>query len=405
MADSSTEKHLPPTEKRLRDAREKGQVARSRDLGHLAVLAAGLVLLIMAMPQLVAWLRGVLATGLSFDARSVASTGFMTDRLAALVLPAVALALGLGSVMAVVSLAAAVASGGWVFTLKAIAPDFGRINPLSGLGRIVSKAQLGDMAKAVFLAVLLAIVGGNYLYRHLQDFALAQAMPLPAAFAAVGQTMVSGLWLLMLVLAVFAVVDVPLQRFMHVSRLKMSHEDVKQEHKQSEGNPEIKGQIKQRMREMSRKRMLAAVPQADLVVMNPTHYAVALKYDEGKMAAPRIVALGADLLALRIRDVARDAKVPVLTAPPLARALYAHGELDREIPLALYSAVAQVLAYVFQLRSALIGKAPMPADLASVPVPPELDPHNPAAAAALAKATAARVAAERDADVAGGDVS
>jgi flagellar biosynthetic protein FlhB len=298
-----------------------------------------------------------------------------------------------------------VASGGWVFTLKASAPDFGRINPLSGLGRIVSKAQLGDMAKAIVLAVLLAIVGGNYLYKHLGDFAQAQSMPLPAAFAAVGQTMVSGMWLLMLVLAVFAVVDVPLQRFMHISKLKMSFEEVKQEHKQSEGSPEVKGRIKQRMREMSRKRMLAAVPQADLVVMNPTHYAVALKYDEGKMAAPRIVALGADLLALRIRDVARESKVPVLTAPPLARALYAHGELDREIPLALYSAVAQVLAYVFQLRSALIGKAPMPADLASVPVPPELDPHNPAAAAALAKATAARVAAERDADVAGGDAS
>jgi flagellar biosynthetic protein FlhB len=405
MADSSTEKHLPPTEKRLRQAREDGQVARSRDLGHLAVLAAGLVLLMMATPQLVAWLRGVLATGLSFDARSVASTGFMTDRLAALVLPAVALALGLGTVMAVVSLVAAVASGGWVFTLKAISPDFGRMNPLSGLGRIVSKAQLGDMAKAIVLAVLLGVVGGNYLYKHLGDFAQAQAMPLPAAFAAVGQTMVSGLWLLMLVLAVFAVVDVPLQRFMHVSKLKMSFEEIKQEHKQSEGSPEVKGRIKQRMREMSRKRMLSAVPQADLVVMNPTHYAVALKYDEGKMAAPRIVALGADLLALRIRDIARDAKVPVLTAPPLARALYAHGELDREIPLALYSAVAQVLAYVFQLRSAAIGKAPMPADLAGVPVPPELDPHNPAAAAALAKATAARAAAEQDADVSGGDVS
>jgi flagellar biosynthetic protein FlhB len=404
MADSSSEKHLPPTEKRLRQAREDGQVARSRDLGHFAVLAAGLVLLMMATPQLVAWLRGVLATGLSFDARSVAATGFMTDRLAALVLPAVALALGLGTVMALVSLVAAVASGGWVFTLKAIAPDFSRIDPLSGLGRIVSKAQLGDMAKAVFLAVLLAVVGGNYLYKHLEDFARAQAMPLPAAFAAVGQTMVSGLWLLMLVLGVFALVDVPLQRFMHVSKLKMSHQEIKQEHKQSEGSPEVKGRIKQRMREMSRKRMLSAVPQADLVVMNPTHYAVALKYDEGKMAAPRIVALGADLLALRIRDIARESKVPVLTAPPLARALYAHGELDREIPLALYSAVAQVLAYVFQLRSALIGKAPMPADLASVPVPPELDPHNPAAAEALAKATAARAAAERDADVAGGDV-
>ncbi|MEY2687946.1 MAG: hypothetical protein RL375_2144 [Pseudomonadota bacterium] len=405
MADSSSEKRLPPTEKRLRQAREDGQVARSRDLGHFAVLAAGLVLLMMAAPYLVAWLRGMLASGLSFDARSVASTGFMTERLAALVLPAVFMALALGSAMVLVSLVAAVASGGWVFTLKAMAPDFGRMNPLSGLGRIVSKSQLGDMAKAVFLALLLAVVGGNYLYKHLHDFALAQAMPLPAAFAAVGQTMLSGLWLLVLVLAMFAVVDVPLQRFMHVSRLKMSQEEIKQEHKQQEGSPEIKGHIRQRMREMSRKRMLSAVPQADLVVMNPTHYAVALKYDENKMAAPRIVALGADLLALRIRDIARESKVPVLTAPPLARALYAHGELDREIPLALYSAVAQVLAYVFQLRSALIGKAPMPGELASVPVPPELDPHNPAAAAALAKATAERAAAERDTDVAGGDVS
>jgi flagellar biosynthetic protein FlhB len=194
---------------------------------------------------------------------------------------------------------------------------------------------------------------------------------------------------------------------MHVSRLKMSFEEVKQEHKQSEGSPEVKGRIKQRMREMSRKRMLAAVPSADLVVMNPTHYAVALKYDEGKMAAPRIVALGADLLAMRIRDVAKASKVPVLQAPPLARALYAHGELDREIPLALYSAVAQVLAYVFQLRAALIGKAPMPGELATVAVPAELDPNNPAAAAALAKSAAARAAAEREQDApgVGGDVS
>jgi flagellar biosynthetic protein FlhB len=407
MADSSNDKHLPPTEKRLRQAREEGQVARSRDLGHFAILAAGLVLLMLATPQLVAWLRGVLATGLSFDARSVAEPGFMTDRLAALVLPAIALALGLGTVMALVALVAAVASGGWVFTLKAIGPDFSRVNPLSGLGRIVSKAQLGDMAKAVGLAVLLGLVGGNYLYKHLPDFAQSQAMPLPAAFAAVGSTLLSGLWLLVLVLAVFAVVDVPLQRFMHVSRLKMSFEEVKQEHKQSEGSPEVKGRIKQRMREMSRKRMLAAVPTADLVVMNPTHYAVALKYDEGKMAAPRIVALGADLLAMRIRDVAKASKVPVLQAPPLARALYAHGELDREIPLALYSAVAQVLAYVFQLRAALIGKAPMPGELATVAVPAELDPNNPAAAAAVAKAAAARAAAEREQDApgVGGDVS
>jgi flagellar biosynthetic protein FlhB len=400
MADSSSEKQLPPTEKRLREARKDGQVARSRDLGHFAILAAGLTLLTLATPRLVAWLRQVLTTGLSFDATSVAAPGFMLDRLAALLLPVMAFAVALGSAMALVSLVVAVVSGGWVFTMKALSPDFSRVNPLAGLGRIVSKAQLGEMAKAVGLAMLLTIVGGNYLYKHLADFAQAQTMALPAAFASVGEQLLSGLWLLVLVLGVFALVDVPLQRFMHVSKLKMSREEIKQEHKQSEGSPEVKGRIKQRMREMSRKRMLAAVPSADLVVMNPSHYAVALKYEEGKMAAPRIVALGADMLALRIREIAKESKVPVLQSPPLARALYAHGELDREIPLALYSAVAQVLAYVFQLRAALIGRGPMPGELPSVPVPPELDPLNPAAAQVLAKATAERAAADNAEEIA-----
>jgi flagellar biosynthetic protein FlhB len=178
---------------------------------------------------------------------------------------------------------------------------------------------------------------------------------------------------------------VPLQRFLHTSRLKMSVQEVKEEHKQQEGSPEVKGRIRQRMREVARRRMLAAVPGADLVVMNPTHYAVALKYDDGRDGAPRLVAKGADLLALKIRDIARESKVPVLQAPPLARALYAHGELDREIPYALYSAVAQVLAHVFQLRAALAGRAPWPADLPVIPVPPELDPHNPKAQPATAE--------------------
>ncbi|MEY4750816.1 MAG: hypothetical protein RIQ60_3030 [Pseudomonadota bacterium] len=394
MADSSSDKQLPPSEKRLREARADGQVARSRDLGHFAILAVGLVLLSAATPRLLAWLRQVVTTGLSFDARNVAAPGFMLDRLAELVLPVLAFAAVMGTIMALVSLVVAVVSGGWVFTWKALAPDFGRVNPLSGLGRLVSMSQLGEMAKAIGLAIVLALVGGSYLHRHLADFSQAQNVALPAAFALVGEQLLSGLWLLVLVLALFAVVDVPLQRHLHISRLKMSKEELKQEYKQQEGSPEVKGRIKQRMREMSRKRMLAAVPTADLVVMNPTHYAVALKYDEGKMAAPRIIALGADLLAMRIRELAKESKVPVLQAPPLARALYAHGELDREIPLALYSAVAQVLAYVFQLRAALAGRAPMPGDLPTVPVPPELDPHNPAADQALARATAERAAAD-----------
>ncbi len=370
MADSAQDEQLPATEQRLKKAREEGQVARSRDLGHFAVIAAGLSLVMLASPMLTQWLRDLLAAGLRFDVNSVVQPRMMQERLGALI------ALGLGGVTALVALAAAVISGGWNFTLQPLMPKFSKLNPLSGLGRIVSKAQLGDMLKACLLALLLGIVGAAYLWNHLEDFALTQAMPLPAAFAAAGDRVASGLWLLLLVLAVFAAVDVPLQRFMHKSQLKMSLQEVKEEHKQQEGSPELKGRLRQRMREVSRRRMLAAVPSADLVVMNPTHYAVALKYEDGKQAAPRIVAKGADLMALKIRDIARDAKVPVLQAPPLARALYAHGEVDREIPYALYSAVAQVLAHVFQLRAALSGRAPWPADLPAIAVPPELDPHH-----------------------------
>ena len=377
MADSAQDKHLPPTARRLQKAREEGQVPRSRDLGHFAVMAAGLALLMAAAPSLSQWLRDLLATGLRFDVRTVATPAAMLDRFALLFVPALLLALALGAAMAVVALATAVLSGGWVFTLKPIMPNFGKLNPLTGLGRIVSKAQIGEMLKACFLALLLGTVGAAYLWSHLQDFALTQAVGLPGAFSAAGERILSGLWLLVLVLAAFALVDVPLQRFLHTSRLKMSVQEVKEEHKQQEGSPEIKGRMRQRMREVARRRMLAAVPGADLVVMNPTHYAVALKYEDGRDGAPRIVAKGADLLALKIRDVAREAKVPVLQAPPLARALYAHGEIDREIPYALFSAVAQVLAHVFQLRAALAGRAPWPADLPAIPVPPELDPHHP----------------------------
>jgi flagellar biosynthetic protein FlhB len=376
MADSAQDKQLPATERRLKQAREEGQVARSRDLGHFAVIAAGLSLVMLAAPSMTHFMRDLLTAGLRFDVNSVVQPRLMQERLGQLFGPALLIGVGLGGVTALVALAAAVVSGGWNFTLQPLAPKFSKLNPLTGLGRIVSKAQLGDMLKACLLALLLGIVGASYLWNHLEDFALTQAMPLPAAFAAAGERVASGLWLLLLVLAVFAAIDVPLQRYLHQSQLKMSLQEVKEEHKQQEGSPELKGRLRQRMREVSRRRMLQAVPSADLVVMNPTHYAVALKYEDGKSAAPRIVAKGADLMALKIRDLARESKVPVLQAPPLARALYAHGELDREIPYALYSAVAQVLAHVFQLRAALAGRAPWPADLPAIAVPPELDPHH-----------------------------
>lgn len=374
--DNGSDRNLPASPRKLQKAREDGQVARSRDLGHFGAIAAGGALLVAMAPKLTAWLQNVLAEGLRFDRAASTNPELMTERLSALGLKLLWVLVPFGGVMALVAIAGAVLIGGWTWTFKPLTPKFDKLNPITGLPRIFSKQQLVDALKACFLALVLGIVGAFYLKSHIETFGGVIAMPLPSALQQVGDTVLGGLMMLLLALALFAAVDAPLQRHMHASRLKMSHQEMKQEHKEIEGNAEVKSKIKVRMREMSRQRMMAAVPKADLVVMNPTHYAVALKYDDAKMAAPRVVAKGADLLAMSIRDTAKAAKVPVLQAPVLARALYAHADLDREIPAALFAAVAQVLAYVYQLRAALAGHSPMPGEMPALHVPPELDPHN-----------------------------
>ena len=373
MADSQDRK-LPASSKKIRKARSEGQVARSRDLAHLLVVGAGGAVLAAVLPRLGDWLSRILGAGLRFDAGLLARPDALTQRLSELGWAWLAVLLPLGALSLGLALAAGVGAGGWNFTLQPLAPNFGKLDPISGLGRMLSGQHLGDLAKACVLALLLGLIGGAYLYTHLPQFHDALNLPLPAAIAQTGRTLASGLALLLLALAVFAAIDVPLQRAMLARRLKMSHQEARQEHKEAEGNVEVKGRIKSRMREMASKRMLAAVPKADLVVMNPSHYAVALAYDPAGTGAPRVVAKGADLLAIKIRDLAREHLVPVLQAPPLARALYAHTEVDQEIPARLFTAVAQVLAYVFQLRAAMAGKGAMPADLPPVEVPSDLDP-------------------------------
>ncbi len=376
MADTSAQdKNLPASQRKLDKARAEGQVARSRDLGHFAAIAGGSALLVAAAPHAAVALKNALAASLQFDARIALGEGAMTARLAEGAGTWAMAALPFGVAMILVAVVASIAMGGWTWTAKPLGPKFETLDPLTGLGRVFSKAQLIDALKASLLALLLAAIGAFWLSRHVEVFSGVLALSLPAAIPAATGAMASGLALILLALALFAAIDVPLQKFQHAARLKMSHQEVKQEHKESEGSAEIKGKVRARMREMTKRRMIAAVPKADLVVMNPTHYAVALKYDDKTMGAPRVVAKGADLLALRIRDVARDSQVPVLEAPVLARALYAHAELDREIPTALFAAVAQVLAYVYQLRAALGGKAPMPGALPTLDVPVELDPH------------------------------
>lgn len=373
MADSAQDRNLPASEKRKGKAREDGQLPRSRDLGHFAALAVGGALMFVGADPLAVWLRDLMAGGLRFNHATVVNPAAMTEQLQAQGIKALLVIIPLGLVMIAVGLLTAILSGGWNVSMKAVTPDFGRFNPIAGMGRMFSKDHWIDVLKMVALATVIGTVGAFYLKAQFMGMANLLLMPLPQAIATLASTVAGGFGLLLLLLGGWALIDVPLQRHLWLNRLKMTREEVKQEFKDAEGNQEVKGRIKQRMREMARKRMLAAVPTADLVVMNPTHYAVALKYDEARMGAPRVIAKGTDLLAMKIRDLARDAKVPVLQAPPLARALYTHVELDGEVPAALFAAVAAVLAWVYQLRRAPNAQLPAP----DVSVPDELDPLSP----------------------------
>ncbi len=377
MADQdSQDRQLPASAKKLQKAREDGNVPRSRDLGHFAALTVGGMGIALMLPTLTGWLQRSLQRSLHFGVEAMREPKVMFEQLSQVTQSLLLVVVPLGLFMTLVVVASALAVGGWNFTLKPLAPKATPFKIISGFGRLFAKQQMVDALKASVLALLLGTVGCFYLLYHVDEFRSLLAMPLPAALAQTGSSIQQGLLLLLGVLALFALVDAPLQKYLHADRLKMSVQEQKQEHKESEGSQEVKGRQKQLMREASRRRMMAAVPTADLVVMNPTHYAVALKYDDTLMGAPRVVAKGADLIAMAIRDLARDSQVPVLQAPVLARALYAHAEIDREIPAALFAAVAQVLAYVYQMRAAMRGRAAMPGELPELPVPPELDPHN-----------------------------
>ena len=374
--ESSQEKSLPATERKLQKTREDGQGARSRDLSHLAILGAGAGCLMVWTPELMEHMQRAMGQQLSFDAATVMATGSMLTRLQDMVLVGLVASLVFAVLTGGAALLSAIGAGGWIFSAKPITPQFSRLNPISGAANLFSKQQMANVAKMVLITAIRACLAWNIMGNSIDRVARLVFQPSPLALRDVAQWLISGTSLLLLVVFLAAVIDVPLQAHFFKSRLKMSHEEVKQEHKESDGNPHTKGRIRQRQREMADRASVGAVPKADFVVMNPTHYAVALKYDEQTMSAPQVIARGTDLIALKIRDLAGTHGVPVLQSPMLARALYAHAELDQAIPATLYTAVAQVLAYVYRLKAALRGEGKMPDALVQPHVPPELDPLN-----------------------------
>ncbi|WP_234265330.1 EscU/YscU/HrcU family type III secretion system export apparatus switch protein [Hydrogenophaga sp. NFH-34] len=376
MEGSSQDKNLPATAKRLKKARDEGQIARSRDLGHFAVLGGGAAVFMALLPSAFAALKAGMARQLHFDHQALLVPQTMLERLTDGVGRALLLYLPLGLLVLALALGVAFASGAWTLSTKPLVPDLKRLDPLAGIGRLFSKQQLFETVKLVGMAAVLGAVGWQFLQSHLQPFGSLLMQPLEGGLGQLGSWLSLGVGFLLLTVALFAAVDFPMQKFLHAQRLRMSMDEVKREHKESEGDPHIKGKRRQRQRELAMRQSITRVPAADLVVMNPTHYAVAIQYDDATMNAPRVIAKGADLLALKIRDVAKSAQVPVLESPMLARALFAHAEIDQEIPSALYTAVAQVLAYVYQLKAALAGRGVMPGAVPTPQVPPELDPHN-----------------------------
>ena len=379
MESNSQDRNLPASERKLQKAIDDGQVTRSRDLSHLAVIGVGSVALFALAPTMFGRLQHHMARQLTFDAATMRDSGAMLYRLQDMAIWGLIGCAVFAAIIIVAVVLSNVAVGGWVTSSKPLVPDFSRINPLSGFGRLFSKDKLADVGKMLLMVIVLSIIGTVYLSMTMQPLAMRILQPSVAALQYMNNWLVNGMGMMLLLLVLVAAIDVPLQKFLHKSRLKMSHQEFKQENKETDGNPHIKGRLRQRQRELSQSGSVAAVPKADFVVMNPTHFAVAIRYDEKTMNAPQVISKGADLLAMRIRDLARTHAIPVLQSPMLARALYANAEIGQDIPSTLYTAVAQVLAYVYRLKAALRGDAPMPGEPPEPIVPPELDPLTVAA--------------------------
>lgn len=370
--ESDLEKTESPSPRRLEQAREEGRAPHSRELASFSVLFASIVGLAIVGESLASALRRDLKAGLTFDHNLVLHTEWMTERLGEVSMSTVSSLLPwLGGIFLFGSLIPLTMSG-FLFSTKNFMPDFSRLSPARGLGNILSLSGLMELGKAVLKAILIGGLAAWFLWS-------SEGTALGLANQDLGQGVSTGMdllrrcmYVLLAGLALVVAIDVPFQLWRHQDSLKMTREELKQEAKETDGDPHVKARIRQQQRAAARRRMMSEVPKADFVVTNPTHYAVALKYDPSSMRAPRVIAKGGDLIALNIRELAEKHRIPILEQPPLARCLYKHTQLEQEIPPALYSAVAEVLAYIFQLRAFESGTGAYPNQPRTVDVPAEL---------------------------------
>ena len=350
--DSDQEKTEEPTSKRLEDARKQGQIARSRELNTFAMLITSAIMLLMMGENMGNGLLEIMRRQFQLRREVIFDPLSLVIHFKQVMLDGMLLIAPFIAVMVVVAIISPLALGGWNFSWEAITPKLEKLDPFKGIARMFSMRALTELVKAL-LKILLVLGVAILLYRHfIGELIGLDAEPIDQSIGHALQ--IVGICFLVLSASLIVVVmfDVPYQLWDHNRKLKMSLQEIKDEMKETEGKPEVKARQRRIQMDMAQNRMMAQVPTADVVVTNPSHYAVALKYDMNSGGAPILVAKGADLIAAQIRSLAAGANVPLVAAPPLARALYYSTEIDREIPNGLYVAVAQVLAYVYQLKIA-----------------------------------------------------
>lgn len=350
-SESGGERTEEPSAKRLQDARERGQVPRSRELTNFATMIGGSVGLVAVGHTLTGRMSQLMHDSLSFAPERLRATDSMTALLGEATLSAIYGLLPIFGALIALVLLAGVALGGWNFATQALVPDFTRMSPLAGFKRLFGLHGMTELGKALLKCIVVGGVCAAVVVWLFSDVvALGRMAPLAAVIHGVELLSKAFVWLCAS-LAVIAIVDVPLQLFQFKHGLKMTRQELRDESKESDGRPEVKQRIRQMQQTLARRRMMHKVPTADVVLVNPTHFAVALKYDPKKMRAPRVIAKGADLVAHNIRRIAEENRVPIFESPKLTRALYRSTDLNKEIPSGLYVAVAQVLSYIFRVRT------------------------------------------------------
>ena len=372
--ENDAERSYPATQRRIEQARERGQVARSRELTTAAVSFTAAAALWALGPGLFKHCLSVVQTGLTLDRSSAFEPDRMLSGLQGVSIDVMTSLLPFLGLITLATLAAPLMLSGWIFSTKAVSPDFTRLNPMRGFKNLFSVHSVAELVKAVAKCVLLGGIGAYSVMSTWIEMEHLSSEHLPGATAKMGAVVGDGFFALVGGLVLIALIDVPYQLFNYYKGLRMTREEIRQEQREMEGDPQLKARIRAQQRSVARKRMMAAVPKANVIVTNPTHYAVALEYRENGMRAPRVVAKGMNLIAQRIRAIGEENRIPILEAPPLARALHRHTDIGEEIPQALFTVVAQVLAYVYQVQRYRAQGGPVPVAPRDLDVPADMDP-------------------------------